>query len=262
MRIPTVLKRLGSAVDKNSPIILTGLSVIGVVTTVVFAINATPKANQVMAELRDEYTQRYDFGDAKTDAVPKMEVVKHVVPVYIPTIAMGALTIACMISATAIGSRRNAVLAGLYSGAQVSLKEYQDKVIETFGEKDEQKVRDGIAQDRINKKPVDGSQVILTGKGDALCYESLCGNYFMSDIEKIRRAENDFNQDLINGSCMWSKLNDLYYYLGLEPTDLGDYVGWDIDHKLRFDFSSRIATDGRPCLVIGYREAPREKYIR
>lgn len=252
MNFGRFLQKGAAVVSKNSPAILTGLSIAGLIGTVMFAIRATTNAVLIRDEIEDEYVDEED--------IPKSVYFKRIAPVYIPSIVMAGVTIACMIGATAIGSKRNAVLSALYAASEVSLKEYQDKVVATIGEKEERKVRDEIAKDRITKNPVQYEQVINTGKGDCLCFDALSGRYFWSDIEKIRRIENDVNRDMLGGRQMWMTLNELYSEIPLAPIELGDDVGWNVDHPVHFDFSSQLTTDGRPCLVVGYEEGPRADY--
>ena len=94
MNAPMILKRFSHAIVKNSPKILTGCAVSGVIGTVIFAVKATPKAQIVLEEKRREYEGE----------MPWYEQAKAVVPVYIPTLANGGVTIGSMIGATAIAS--------------------------------------------------------------------------------------------------------------------------------------------------------------
>lgn len=249
MGFPVILRKTGMVVAKNAPTILTTVSVVGVVATVIFSVQATTKADLLMEELRQK--------KAKNEKITATEVIKTVGPTYAPTIIAGGITIGCIIGAAKISARRNAVISGLYAASEFALKEYQKKVIERLGEKEHKAVRDEIAQDQLNAHPVQNSQVILTGKGDHLCRDSLSGRYFRSDIEKIRKAQNDLNRAIINN--MYISLNEVYEELGLEEVELGKYSGWDVDHLLDFSFSSGISTEGEPCLVLNYGEAPQQR---
>ena len=137
----------------------------------------------------------------------------------------------------------------------MAMKEYQSKVVEKIGEKKEQEVRDDIDRDRISRNPVNNSQVIVTGRGDTLCYDKLSGRYFRSDIEKLRRLENQINKNII--SYMFVSLNEVYEDMGLEGIELGEGQGWDVDHPLEFRFSAQLADNNDPCIVVGYATEPR-----
>jgi len=235
---------IGRTLARNSPTILTGISVAGLFTTVGMAINATPKAYQILG------------GKGWRKSHPsKKEIIKLTWRCYVPTIIMGGVTIACVIGANSINLRRNAALASAYSLTEVALKEYQSKVIETIGVAKEQKIKDSIDEDTINKNPVKDSEVIITGKGEMLCFETISGRYFYDDIENIRRIQNELNFDLMNDGFI--SMNDVYEKLNLPYSDIGEDLGWYAkDGLMEFRFSSQLTTKGVPCLVVGYHRKP------
>lgn len=101
--------------------------------------------------------------------------------------------------------------------------------------------------------------MFITEKGNTLCYDVVSGRYFRSDIDKIKKAENELNHRMI--SEMYISLNEFYYEVGLPRTSIGDELGWNIDGGLiGLEFSSQLAEDGTPCLVIDYGIAPRYEY--
>lgn len=247
-----VTKKIGRVILKNSPAILTGISVAGVVTTTIMAVQATPKAIELVKQ-REEYESELD---PNFNGLCKKEIIKTAWKCYIPTTIMGGLTIACIISAHTVNHKRNAALASLYSLTEKSLREYQAKVIETIGANKERQVRNAVVEQNIKDNPVTTKEIIITGKGETLCYDAISGRYFKSDIEKIRQALNKLSRDLM--SEMFISLNDVYYELGLSSTKLGDMLGWYIDDGLiEPDFSSHLAEDGTPCLVLNFSIEPR-----
>jgi len=247
--IKMVAANVAKYVVKESPTILTALGVTGVVSTVGLAIVGTTKAIPMIEK------EKYERQDPAP--LPPLDVVKLVWKCYIPTTAMGAATISCIIGANAISRGRNAALASLYLLTKDTMKEYQDKVVEMVGKNKELKIRDEIAGDRLKKNPVENNNVIITGAGDVLFYDSLSGRYFKSDMESIRKNVNDFNAELIDE--MYKTLNDFYYILGLEPVEMGKDAGWVADRGslLDINFSSKIATNGVPCIVLDYKVYPK-----
>lgn len=245
-------KQLVRLVNVNSPTILTGIGVAGLITTVILAIKATPKAlERIEMEKRFRYEE---FGE--NEPLTKLEVIETTWKCYIPTAGMGLLTIASIIFANNINLRRNAALASLYSITETTLKEYQAKVVEQIGEKKEEKIRGEIAQDHIDQKTVDDKTVIFTGNGNYLCFDDFSKRYFRSDIEKIRQSVNRFNQKLLREG--WLGINEFYYELGLESIELGDEFGWIAERELlEMKTSTKMAKDsGEPCLVIDYMVKP------
>ncbi|MFR8351429.1 MAG: DUF6353 family protein [Blautia obeum] len=45
-------------------------------------------------------------------------------------------------------------------------------------------MKDAVAKDKVEKNPVVTREVIITEKGNTLCYDAISGRYFKSDIEK------------------------------------------------------------------------------
>ena len=255
MKIPNVSKLVKGAkvfASRHSPEILTGIGIAGMVTTTILAVRETPKALMLIKDA--EY-------EKKEGSLTVAEKFKACWKCYIPATVTGVASITCLIGASSANLRRNAALATAYKLSETALTEYREKVVETFGEKKEQLVRDKIDKDRLEKNPVSNNNVIITGNGDSLCYDSLFGRYFNSDIDKIKRAINELNREMING--MYVSLNDFYDQLNLDPIEIGDDLGWNIDDGLiDIDFGSQIASDGRPCVTISYTIAPRYGYSK
>lgn len=241
---------LKTAIKKHSPEILTGIGIAGMITTTVMAVRATPKALILIEERKEE------IGAEKLEA---MDMVKTTWACYIPAAITGTLSVACLIGASSVNARRNAALATAYALSESALKDYQGKVIEMFGEKKNEAVKDAVAKDKVEKNPVVTREVIITEKGNTLCYDAISGRYFKSDIEKIKKAECELNRQMLDD--MYVSLNDFYYEIGLDSVKLGDELGWNVDSGyIDLSFSSQLASDGTPCLVIDYSVAPRYDY--
>lgn len=246
------VKVVGELARQNSPSILTGLSVAGLVATTVMAVKATPKALSILfeKEIIDPYGEFYTPLDKKTFKI----IVKSTWKVYAPAAGMGAFTIFCIIGSNSINLRRNAALVSMYSLTEATLKEYQAKVVETIGEKKEKAVRASVAEDKVKNNPISNNEIIITGKGDHLCYDVVSGRYFKSDIEKLRKLQNDINQSLI--SDMWITLNEVYSKMNLSHIAIGDDMGWNVDKLVSFEFSSALAENGEPCIVLDHKNMP------
>jgi hypothetical protein len=240
------------SVKKHSPTILTGVGIAGMITTTILAVQATPKALRLLEEKKADISE--------TEKLPPIEVVKAAWKVYVPAVLTGILSTVCLIGANSVNQRRGAALAAAYSLSESALKEYREKVVETIGKKKEQAIRDDIAKDRVTANPV--REVVVTDRGSTLCYDSLSGRYFKSDIETLRRTVNDLNRRMRDE--MFISLNDFYCAVDnpdLGPTKLGDRLGWTIDKGyIDLGFSSQLTADGTPCLVLDYTVAPEYEY--
>ena len=249
--IPKAAKTVWLAAKKHSPELLTGIGIAGMITTVVLAVRATPKALRLIEEKK---------ADISEETIPQIEAVKAAWKVYVPAVLTGILSTICLIGANSVNQRRNAAIAAAYSLSESALKEYREKVVETIGERKEQAILDDIAKDRITENPV--REVIISDRGSTLCYDSLSGRYFKSDIEKLRRIVNDLNRRMRDE--MFISLNDFYCAVDnpdLGPTKLGNMLGWNIDKGyIDLNFSSQLTTDGTPCLVLDYTVVPEYEY--
>jgi hypothetical protein len=272
MQIPIPIRRVGKTLSSNSPTILSGLAVAGVVATAVLAIRATPKAERAVKEAEarkntwteagvDQYRAEFPEGEAPSLLTP-VETIKATWTIYIPATVTGLATIACIVGSNQIGMRRNIALAGAYTLVDGAFRQYKDEVIEQLGAVKARKVDDAVLVKKMEANPPkEDSQVIMIGGSDVLCFESLSGRYFRSTAEDIRRAENDFNQDLLSNR-MYSDLNLWYDYIGLEPTLMGGVLGWSVDRKLDLHFTSHLTPEGSPCLAIGYKHYPFEDFSK
>jgi hypothetical protein len=250
MNVQKLTSTIGGFITKNSPSILTGLSVAGLISTTVMAVKATPKALLLIEE--EKYKRVTEGGDE----LSTKDVIGLAWKCYIPAAIMGAATITCIIGSNSINQRRNAALAGLYSLSEAALKEYKNKVVETIGEPKAREINDEIIKEKLHNNPVTSNEVIVAGKGEDLCYDALSGRYFMSDRETIKAALNELSHRLMTE--MFISLNEVYVELGLERTGIGDLVGWYVEQGLiEPDFTSQVAEDGRPCLVLDFRIQPK-----
>lgn len=237
---------------RKSPEILVGIGIAGMITTTVLAVKATPKALKLIREKEEE------LGVEKLTAG---ETVKTAWKCYIPAVATCALSTACIIGSSTVHTKRNAAIAAAYELSQKALVDYKDAVIETIGEKKEQVVKEKIAEKRLKEDPVSKKEVILTGKGSTLCYESLSGRYFESDMESIKHAVNVLNAQMLDD--MYVSLNDFYDLIGLSYTDMGEKLGWSIDDGLvETSFSAKTTDDGQLCLVLDYSTQPKYNFDR
>jgi hypothetical protein len=225
------------------------------IMTTILAVRATPKAIKQIEERTGENDH-----DGAMKSPTALEVIKTCWKCYIPAAITGAASIACLVGASSVNGRRNAALATAYSLSETALKEYREKVIETVGEKKEQSIRDEVAKDRIAENPVRGREVILTDRGNTLCYDNVSGRYFKSNIESLRKAENEINRRMRDE--MYISLNEFYDEIGLAHIGVGDDIGWNIGKGyLELFFSAQLAEDGStPCLVMDYAVIPEYNY--
>lgn len=249
MTLVDIAKKLEKLAVDNSPAILTAIGVTGTVSTAYLTGKASVKAHRILEK------QRRNISD-----LTLREETKLTWKVFIPPVASGAATITCIICATRIGTRRAAAMAAAYSVSEKAWSEYKEKVVERLGADKEEKIRTEIAQKRMDENPVVQREVFITSNGDVLCYDTISGRYFTSNVEALRKAQNDINQRILMD--MYASLYDFYDLIGLPTTPYSNEVGWNADVLLDLEFSTVLATDGRPCLSVEYRLFPIRGYNR
>ena len=262
-------KKVAKSLSNHSPEILTGIGIAGMITSTVLAVKATPKAMVLLEEKKEEINKKnfnnhlerdYSLKDHKElDKLDFKTTVKTVWKCYIPTAVTMGVSIACLVGASSVHVKRNAVLATAYHLSEAAATEYRNKVVETIGAKKEEAIRDAVNKDRIDKNPVTKNEVIITDRGDSLCYDHLSGRYFKSDIDKIKKSINELNNQI--NKTFYVSLNDFYDEIGLDHTDLGDVLGWNSDNGLiELHFSPHLANDGTPCLGLEFNYLPKYEY--
>ena len=249
-KVATLVKQAQKVLTDNSPAILSAFAVAGVVSTAVLAVRVTPEATRRILDAESEHNRE----------ITNLEKIRLTWTLYLPATVTGVISIGCIITAHTVSTRRQAAMASLYTLSEATLREYQAKVLETIGKNKEQKIHDDIATDRVSRGSDRTSQIILSGDADVICHDSFTDRFFRSNMESIRRAQNDVNAECINTG--YASQNDFYRYVGLPSTAFGDEVGWTPEHQMEIQFSSVLGEDGRPYLSIKYMKEPIRNYYK
>jgi hypothetical protein len=238
------------------------MGVAGTVSTAVLTGRATFKAAEIINERETSLKAHRDYNgpDDENDPMSRTEKVVATWRLYIPPAAVMLTTITSIIMANKLASKKIAALAVAGGISERALQEYKAKVVEKLGERQDTKIRDEIAQERVNQHPISSREVILAGTGEVLCYDMLTGRYFQSTIEEIKRAENKINHELNNH--MNASLSEFYDEIGLPATPYTDSVGWNANNLLKLQFSAVLSEDNRPCMAVYFEHPPISDYHR
>lgn len=245
---------------KNSATILTVAAAAGVITTSILSAKAAIKASRVLAHKEEE----------KGEKLTLEETISAVWTIYIPPIVAGGSTIACVFGANILNQRQQASLASAYALVDSSYKEYKAKLKELYGEEAHNNIVDAIAAEECDEVHISAggltsayTQEIESDAEPRLFYDEYSGRYFETTIEKVLLAEYHLNRNYILRG--FARLNEFYEFLGLEPTDYGETVGWDICGEIYWiDFNHRKAfigddNDGFECYIIEMPYYPRRR---
>lgn len=250
------LARASVHVRRNSPHILVGAGIIGVVASAALACKATLKAKDVVVTAKEK------IDDIRMNAEPKdrkkaltgayLKASLDVAVLYLPSVGLGALSISGIISSHNILSKRNAALAAAYTAIDTTFKEYRGRVTARFGEDVEHAIRYNLRDEVIEETVTDENGVETTVKKTVQVANINEGSDYARYFMKIHQDDftlgstaweknewyNDFyiSQQLLDANNMLRShkivfLNDVYKLLGFMPSEKGQEVGWIYDPK-------------------------------
>lgn len=268
-KVNKYFKMATRVLKKRSPEILTGFGIAGMVTTTVLAVKATPKALTLIQDAEIEKVDvRVEEGKGPDELVKTLtpaEVVKVAWKPYIPAVLLGTASVACLIGANSVHTRRHAALYSAYKLSETALTEYKDKVKEIVPEKKVKEIKQKLAEDKVEnvvKNEDDKEQkakVIVSNDGDTWFVDPFTNGSFLCTETKIREAIVNLNYRLMDE--MFVSLSDLYDELGLEHTQNSDEIGWCIDDgKIQPDFSDAIVKNGKAYVVMDFLRRPEYGY--
>lgn len=254
MNIASYVRTAKSVITANSPVLLLGTTIAGVVTTGVLAGKAGYKARGIVDEAEGRYRTVVEMGEV-VELTPQ-EKAQLTWLCYATAGISGAGTVAAAVGTHTIHTNRANAMAALYAVTSNKLDDMTEKAEELLGPKKTQELQNNVAQKSIDRKSDDeDTEVLMTDEGTELCYDDWSGRYFMSSMPKIESAINDVNRQLINDGD--ASLNDYYDRIGLPGIPMGNSFGWS-GTKIEGRFGAVNAKDGRPAISVWFHTDPKE----
>lgn len=243
----------------NSSTILTCVGAVGVVVTAVTAARASSKVTKLLEKARED----------KGEDLSKLETAQIAVPAYIPSAVIGASTIACIFGANVLNKRQQAAITSAYALMERTYKEYRGKVKEMFGEETDIQIREAIAKEKRDENIiayVPGYNSFVQTDDKILFYDEYRKGYFEASMDEVRNAEYHLNRNFAHRGYV--ALNEFYEFLGLEPIECGDILGWGCGRMIEeyespwIDFNHRIVEmeDGMECCIIEIPIPPTDNF--
>lgn len=265
MNLSKIFKQLKMQTHRHSPELLLGIGIGGMISSTVMAVKSTPKALAIIENEKKRQTKAINESigaegeHISVNNLKKKEIVKLVWKEYVPSAVIGGLSIACILSANSINSKRKATLATMCSLSESAFRDYKNEVINVLGEEKEKEVREKIAEKHVKEHPLKkSSNVMVMGADNVLCFESTSGRYFNSNKNEIEKAVNYINRTIINEN--YASLNDFFDVIGLDYLPLGEELGWNLDDEMIEIEYDAVLVDGKPCLHVGYNKRPHTNY--
>lgn len=251
------LNRVGFQLKKHSPEILIVTGIIGVVTSAVMACKATTKINDILEDtktqvekvhtvLEDESIpeETYSEEDSKKDlAIIYAKTGLSFVKLYGPSILLGAISIASIITSNNILRKRNIALAAAYTVVDTGFKEYRGRVIERFGEEIDKELKYNIKAENVKETFIDkdGSEKTVDKTVEMTDPHACYSNYarFYDDGCKGWTKDPELNLVFLKQMQQYANdrlrarghlfLNEVYDMLGIPHSSAGQIVGWIYD---------------------------------
>ncbi len=235
----------------NSPQILFGVGVIGMVGSTVLACRATLKLEEVLDVIeRDKHKAAsakelvdsvvtsnhisYTEHEYRKDlAIISVRGVGSIVKLYTPSVLLGGVSIACLTKSHTILKERNLALTAAYAVVEGAFTRYRERVIDRYGEEVDRDLRYEVEDvdiiDPESGKLISTTQVI-DGPGSAYArfYDEISSINWSPDPDInllfLRTVQNYCNDRLKARGHVF--LNEVYDELGLSHTKAGAIVGW------------------------------------
>lgn len=262
----TMFSRGGLKLQKHSPELLLAAGITGFVVTVVVAARATLKCEALIQEhdakmdmitkssLEFSLEQYTEEARKKDIVIVKVSTATKFVRLYTPTITLGVASIACVLSAYTIMSKRNVALIAAYKLVEFSFSEYRDRVRAELGPDKDFHFRYGTIETEVVETTVDEDgkktkikktlQTLDQAKSLSMYARSFeAAEYFdgtwtgstqFSRVHHYNKAYILSKQNWVNDRLNAQKflfLNDVYEELGFPRTKAGQVVGWSRDSE-------------------------------
>lgn len=267
MKNNKLLNKLGAPVNKavfackkHSPEILIVAGCIGVVTSTIMACKATTKLSTLVDETKEtaktihetveraekEHTVMYSAEEAQSDLrIVYTQSALKVAKLYAPSVILGTLSLASIVTSNNILRKRASALAAAYAAIDTSFKEYRGRVVDRFGAEVDHELRYNIQSKEIEKTIVDGKGKEKTVKETVKVADpnltSDYAVYFTSQTSAYYETNWEYNMSLLKAREKYYNvmlpikkvitLNEVLESLGMEPNKAGMVVGWLYDDK-------------------------------
>lgn len=267
-------------IKKNSPEILLGAGIVGFVGTVVLACRATCRADEVLefhrkkikdiedakeiADADPEGEMSYDIEIYRQDkAIRYLKTTGNLAKLYAPTVAVGALSLACILTSRNIMQKRYLGVVAAYNGLSAAFEEYRKRVRDEYGEGLDKHFRYGTTYEELpvydenGKKTKEKEQVEKTETGMVMPTDDSCRFFDSSNpnwdknptfsMMWLRGQQNILNDILHTRGHVF--LNEVYDALGFPHTPQGAVLGW-------------IDGEGDNCIDFGLYDQNKENVRR
>lgn len=242
--ITTRLGRKALLLQKSSPNVLFGVGIVGVVGGTVLACRATLKMDSVLDEAVAKMDEVKNF-DSPSAVIPYTEKDRQhdltlvrfqtgmkIVKLYAPAVVVSGIGIAALTSSHRILTNRNTALMAAYTTLDEAFNRYRGRVIEKYGEQQDQEFRFNTEQAEIvDPNTKKKKQITRIAPGDPSGYARFFDQFSPSwskDPELnlfFLKCQQNYVNDMLHARGHVF-LNEVYDRLGMGRSQAGAVVGW------------------------------------
>lgn len=288
-KVTRSVNKIGWKFKKHSPEILVTVGVIGIVASTVMACKSTTKVNDVVDEAKETIDKIHDAvenhkhtsdGEEYTQEIADKDLsIVYIqtgwkfVKLYGPAVALGIVSVGCVVGSNRILNKRNAALAAAFTAVDNSFKEYRGRVIDRFGKELDRELRFGIkakdvevtTTDENGEEKTETQSVNVVDPNLAHDIYSIIwceGNTGWTKNPELNKVfliqqQNYANDKLrLNGVLT---LNEVYDMLGVQRTGYGQIAGWVYTEDCSagdnyVDFGIFDPNDAKKCEFVNCQE--------
>ncbi len=241
-------------VKQQSPNIMFGAGIVGVVATVVLASKATlkleaihdeldatmAKADQALEAAKADSNLDYSEDDYNKDrAIIGIKTAVNVVKLYGPALIVGVASIGLLTGSHVTLTRRNAGLTAAYVALDGAFKKFENRVRDKYGDDELKELKYGTATKEIYSETKEGEPVVETVKHFAdgkhlyaKLFDPTNPNWNPTPEYNLffLKAQQNYVNDRLHARG-FVLLNDVYDALGFDRTKAGCVVGWKLNGK-------------------------------
>lgn len=252
--VTRAVSRAGLTLKKHSPEILVGVGIIGTVAGTVMACKASTKAGEIVENSKKElekvhevannpeYADTYTEKDYKKDlTIVYTKTGIELVKLYGPAIAIGAASVACILTGHGILRKRFVELSAAYAAVDTSFKEYRGRVVERFGKELDKELKYNIKNNEVEEIVVDedGNETVVKSTIQTAVpsdysrfFDETCTAWDRNpeyNLMFLKMKQAEANKILQTRGHLF--LNEVYDMLGMQRSQAGNIVGWVYDEK-------------------------------
>lgn len=253
----TILKTIGGPkvqralfkVSKYAPEILTGVGIVGIITSTIMIAKATTELEPIV----DKFEHRKESSKIRkensllthSDDYTNKEYQKDLVYVYAhgildltklygPGVSLSLASIASILAAHGLMHRRSVALLGAYKAVESAFSAYRQRVIEEYGEDKDRDFRTGFRTEVIEDKETGKKKKVRSFDPTDISPYARFFDEFNSNWRRVPEYNLAFlkNQQNYANDLLRARghifLNEIYDMLGTERSHAGQVVGWAI----------------------------------